>query len=157
MRPVPVSEQRGAPPRPSRSVRRTGYVLAIAINLVLLWLVNVRPGWRALPVLTEDFVRVVWLVTVSLVVGVAVNLLYLAADPRWLKHLGEAVTAAIACAVLALLWSEFPFAFAPRWAGWETPVRILIGIAAVATAIAVVANLASLVRVALGAGPPDER
>jgi hypothetical protein len=84
-----VTETKRTARRPPRSARRVGYVLGLAINLLLLWLVTVDPGWRFVPFLTEDFVAVLGLVIVSLLVGAAINLVYLAADPRWLKHLGE--------------------------------------------------------------------
>jgi hypothetical protein len=151
-----VTERTRTPRRPPRSARRVGYVLGLAINLLLLWLVTVDPGWRFVPFLTEDFVAVLGLVIVSLLVGAAINLVYLAADPRWLKHLGEAVTAAIAFVILARMWSVFPIDLGERWGGWESALRVLIGLACIGTGIGVVANLAQLLRGAVGAEPRED-
>ena len=41
-------------PRPSPGSRRFGYPVAVAVNLVILMLVNVRHTWRAWGFLTED-------------------------------------------------------------------------------------------------------
>jgi hypothetical protein len=141
---------RHAPRRAPRGARRAGYVLGAAINLLLLWLVTVHPGWRFVPVLTEDFVDVVGVVIASLLVGAAINLLYVAADPRWLKHLGEAVTAAFGCVVLARMWAIFPIDLGARWGGWEPALRVVIGLFCLGAGIAVVANLALAVRAAVG-------
>jgi hypothetical protein len=141
--------------RPPRGARCVGYVLSAAINLVLLWLVTVQPGWRFVPILTEDFTAVVGVVIASLLVGVAVNLVYVLADPRWLRYLGEAVTAGFACVVLARMWSVFPIDLG-TWAGWEPALRIVIGLFCLGAGIAVIANLAMAVRAAVGdlpAGP----
>jgi hypothetical protein len=135
--------------RPPRSARRVGYVLGAAINLLLLWLVTVRPGWRFVPVLTEEFTAVVGVVIASLLVGAAVNLVYVIADPRWLKHLGEAVTAGFGCVVLARMWSVFPVDLG-SWGGWEPALRVVIGLFCLGAGIAVVANLALSVRAAVG-------
>ena len=44
--------------RPAVAGRRAGYAVAIAVNLVLLYLVNVAPGWQAVPFLTESTTEV---------------------------------------------------------------------------------------------------
>jgi hypothetical protein len=138
--------------RPSRSARRFGYVLGAAINLLLLWLVTVRPGWRFVPFLTEEFVGVVGVVIASLLVGAAINLVYVVADPRWLRYLGEAVTAAFGCVVLARMWSIWPIDLG-SWSGWEPALRVVTGLFCVGAGIAVIANLAMAVKAAVGASP----
>jgi hypothetical protein len=72
--------------------RRAGYVVAAAINAVLLYLVNGRPGWDVLPFLTAGMTKVLPLINLSLVAGIAVNLVYLIRDPRWLVAVGSLVT-----------------------------------------------------------------
>ncbi|TVR22597.1 MAG: hypothetical protein EA387_08580 [Nitriliruptor sp.] len=144
------------PRRPSRNARRAGYLLAVAINLGLLWLVNVAPGWEAWPFLTADFARVVGFVNVSLLVGAAVNLGYVVADPEWAKRLGDAVTAAIALGVLLQLLTVFPFDLGPDRSGWETALRTVLALASVGTAIGIIASLAQLLRSIIdGPGGPD--
>jgi hypothetical protein len=142
----PATPPRRVRARPPRRVRWFGYLLAAAINAALLWLVHVEPGWRALPILTEDFAEVLGVLTASLAVGVALDLLYVLHDPLWVKRLGEAVGAALATAVLWRLWAVFPVELGQRWEGWHTPLRVAIALACVGTAIAVVVNLVELVR-----------
>jgi len=136
----------GPPRRPSRSARRAGYLLSVAINLVLIWLVNVEPGWEALAFLTAEFSRVVGFVNLSLLVGAVVNLGYVLADPQWAKRLGDAVTAAIALGVLLQLLTVFPFDLGADRSGWETALRTVLALACVGTAIGIIASLAQLLR-----------
>jgi hypothetical protein len=131
--------------RAPRGARVFGYLLALAINTALLWVVNVTPGWRWLPVLTEDFRQVVGLVTLSLLAGVAVNLWYLVSDPVWAKQLGDALTGAVAFLVMLQLIRVFPFALG-TWAGWEPALWVFLWLGCIGSAFGVVAQLASLVR-----------
>jgi hypothetical protein len=133
-------------PRPPRGARTLGYLVAVAINVVFIWLVNVAPGWRWLPMLSEDFSRVVGLVTLSLVISGVVNLVYVALDPVWMKRLGDAVTTAVAVVVLFQLFRVFPFDFGPQWAWWETPFRVVLAVGCAGAVIGVIANLAMLAR-----------
>ena len=71
-----IPDRQQTRPRPSRGARGVGYLLGAAINVALIWLINVPPGWRWLPFLTDDFSRVVGLVTASLVVGFVINVIY---------------------------------------------------------------------------------
>lgn len=150
----------GMPParstrRPSRDVRRVGYALSAGINLALLWVVNVTPGWGVVPFLTDDFARVVGVVNVSLLVGVVANLAYVAADPSWLRRLGDAITAAFALVVLLQLVTVFPFDLGTGWSGWVTVLRAGLALACVGTAIGVLANLVQFVRALIE--EPEER
>ncbi len=146
----------GMPPartrRPPRGTRRLGYLLSAAVNLVLLWAVNIAPGWGIVPFLTEDFARVVGVVNASLLVGVITNLVFVAADPMWLRRLGDAITAAFALVVLLQLVTVFPFDLGTGWSAGETILRTLLALACLGTAIGVLANLVQFLR-ALVEGP----
>jgi hypothetical protein len=135
--------------RPSRATRRAGYLVSVAINLALLWLLLVEPGWRWLPFLTEDFTAVLGWVVVSLLVGVVINLVFVGFDPPWARRLGEAMSAAIATVALVRLLAVFPIDLG-TWSGWETALRLLLGLACLGTAIGAIANLAQAARDLVG-------
>jgi hypothetical protein len=123
--------------RPSPVTRRAGYVIAIAVNIVLLYLINVRPGWAAVPFLTQETLRILYLMNLSLVVGAAVNVLYLGHDPRWLVALGGLATTGIGVVVLFRIWQVFPFAFTGG-VDWALFVRILLVLAVVGSLIGLI-------------------
>jgi hypothetical protein len=134
--------------RPSVAARRVGYAIAMAVNLVLLYFVNVRPGWSALPVLTEDTTAVLGIFNASLIVGVAVNAAYAVYDARWFKALGDAVTAGIGLVVAIRIWQVFPFDFGESTVNWALLARFVLVVGIVGCAIGLVANVVSLLRVA---------
>lgn len=131
--------------RPSTASRRAGYVVAVAINAALLWLIHVWPGWDALPFLTSDFETVLWLVDLSLVVTIVLNLVYLVRDPRWLTSAGAVVTTAVGLAAVVRMLQVFPFDFGDSDL-WPVVFRVLLWVALVGSVIGIVANLVTLVR-----------
>ena len=131
--------------RPSTASRRAGYVIAVAINAVLLWLIHAWPGWDAAPFLTADFETVLWLVDVSLVATIALNLIYMVRDPRWLTAAGAVVTTAIGLAAAVRMLQVFPFDFGDS-EFWPVVVRVGLWLAVVGAAIGIIVNLVALVR-----------
>lgn len=130
--------------RAPRGARVAGYLVAVAIDVALMWVINVAPGWRWLPFVTEDFSRVVGLVSLSLVISFLINLAYVAFDPPWAKRLGDAITAALSVVVMLQLFRIFPFDFGPAWAWLHTPFRLVLATGCVSAAIGVIANLAGM-------------
>jgi hypothetical protein len=131
--------------RPSIASRRVGYAIAAAVNAVLLYLINVRPGWEVVPFLTGDMGAVLPLLNASLVVGIVANGTFLAYDAPWWKALGDLTTTCVGLVVLVRLWTVFPFAFTGGF-DWALVVRVLLVVAVAGTAIAVVVHTGSLVR-----------
>ena len=132
--------------RHSTSARRFGYLVAAAANLLLLFLVLVWPGWAALPFLTEEFTQVVGLLSASLVVGAVANLVYVVADPPWVRSLGQLVVSAFSLAVTVRLLQVFPFDFSgwsfnPTWL-----VRLLLWLGVLGTIVGMLTELVRLVR-----------
>lgn len=135
-----------APRRPSVAARRFGYLVAIALQAVLLYLLNVRPGWQVLPFLSPDMRDVIGLLNASIGVGIGVNVLYLVSDPPWLRAAGDVVTSAVGMAVLVRLWQVFPFDFSGTSFDWALVARVLIVVGIVGSAIGIVAALVRWVR-----------
>jgi hypothetical protein len=131
--------------RPSVAARRAGYVISVLINAALLFGINVWPGWDVLPFLTNDFTQVVTWVNASIVVSLALNVLYMFRDTKRVKALGDTVSLAVALAVSVLMWQVFPFDFGDSTFGWALVFRIVLGLAIVGTGIAIIVNLVSLV------------
>lgn len=138
-----------AKPRPSRAARRVGYAVAVLVNIILLGAINGWPGWEAVPFLTDDTAVVIGWVNASIAVGIAVNLIHMAADPPALKALGDLVTAAVGIVPMILLWQVFPFDF-PEGFNWTLVVRVLLGLGIFGSVVGMIAALASLVRGAAG-------
>ena len=143
-----ISTHRAVVRRPSTASRRFGYLVAVVITVVGWFLINVRPGWEALPFLTPATTEVLRLLNLSLAVSVAVNLLYVVRDPRWLRALGDLATTVIGLAVLMRVWQVFPFDFSAYSFGWAGLTRAVLVLAMVGSSIAVVVQLVTLIRLA---------
>lgn len=138
--------------RPSVAARRFGYGVAVAVNVVFLYLLNVWPGWEVVPFLTPDTRLVLGLVNASIVVNLAVNVVYLLRDDPWLKSLGDIVTLVVGLMALIRIWRVFPFDFGDATFDWALVCRVLLGVAIVGSVIGLVVALVGFGRNVRGAG-----
>lgn len=125
--------------------RRFGYVLAVAINGVFLWISHQLLDWEWPGFLTEEFDRLLPLVTASFVASMVVNTVYLVRDRGRVRSLGELTTAAFGLVVSIRTWTVFPFDFAGYGTDWTWLVRTLLVIGIVGTSIAGIVHLTRLV------------
>lgn len=130
--------------RPTRGARRFGYAVGALVNVALLWLVNVWPGWQEVPFLTGDFSQVLGYVNAAVVAGLLAQLLYLVADPPWLRTTGDLVVTAVGLVSTVVLLQVFPFEF--TWQSFDAAalVRILLWVGIVGSAIGIVVALVTL-------------
>ena len=134
-------------PRPTVSARRVGYLIAVLVNVVGLWVLNVYPGWGTLPFLTADTIHALGLVSAAMIVNLAANIVFLFRDGPSLKSLGDLVTTAVALAALLKVWSVFPFAFGDFFFGYaEQIARAVLVVSIIGTAVAIIVQLVLLVR-----------
>jgi hypothetical protein len=133
--------------------RRLGHLIGAAVNGLLLVLVNVSPGWEAVPFLTGDAAQVVPLVNASLIVSAGLELARAVADPPWLRALGNVVTTGISLAVMVRSLQVFPFDFSASEVDWDLWVRMALWFLSLALGIALIVQVAQLARVLLGGSP----
>ncbi|HEX6871040.1 MAG TPA: hypothetical protein VF163_08080 [Micromonosporaceae bacterium] len=131
---------------PSPASRRAGYVVAVVLNAIVLFVLNVWPGWTAASFLTDQTDQVIGLVNVSIVVGLVANVVYLVRDPPWLRSLGDLITTGIALVVSLRIWQVFPFDFGQTGFDWAVLIRVLLVIAIVGSAIAILVHAVRLIR-----------
>lgn len=131
-------------PRPSVAARRTGYVIAALVNAVLLYLVNVWPGWEELPFLTSETTEVLGWVNVSMIAGIITNLVYVGRDTNRVRAAGDLVTTGIGLVAMVRIWQVFPFDFDLSGLDWAIVARVFLVIGIVGSAIAMVVRLVSL-------------
>jgi len=138
-----------APSNPTvshRASRRVGYVVSAVIDVIVLWLVNVSPGWEAIPWLTSGFAGLLWLVNLSLALNLLFNAVYVVNDAAWFRALGDFVLAAISLVVSARLLAVFPFDFSAYSFDWATLARVVLWVGVLGSIIAMIAAVARLLR-----------
>ena len=130
--------------RPS-AARRFGYLVAIAANAALLWVAHRLLVWEWPGFLTEEFAEALGLVTASLIASMVVNAGFVLRDRGRAKALGDLITAGFGLAVSVRMWTVFPFDFSGYATDWSWALRVALGLGIAVTAIAALANLATLV------------
>lgn len=135
-------------PRPSAASRaaRTGDFGSVVANALMLFLLNVTPGWQVLPFLTADTARVLGAVNASLVATIVAGLVYVVVGSRTVRALGGVVTAGFALVALLRIWRVFPFDFAGSAYDWTLVTRVVLGFAVAATVVGILASVALLSR-----------
>jgi hypothetical protein len=112
------------------------------------------PGWQEAPFLTSATTDVLPFVDAQIAVSVAANAIWLVVDPRWLRALGEMVTATVGLVATSRILAVFPFSFDDDGVPWEQLFRVVLVVAVVGSAVGVLANLVAFVRALRS---PDER
>lgn len=133
------------------AMRCVGYVMAIVVNAIMLWLVGRLLEWGWPGFLTQDFVEAEGLVSASLVAGIVANAAFLVHDRGRFRALADLVTNGFGLAVTMRLWDVFPFDFSSYATDWTWLVRMVLVLAIVGTAVGIVASVARL----LGGSSPQ--
>ena len=145
------SSKRASAPAPTRS----GSIGSAVVNALLLYGINIWPGWQVVPFLTAEMPRVLGLINASLIAGIIVNAVFAVVRSRPLMALGNLVVLGIGLAALVRLWEVFPFDFGDSWSGWPVLVRIFLVLGIVGSIIGGLAEIARLFRGLGGAREPS--
>jgi len=129
--------------------RRAGYVIAIAVNVVMLYVVNNLLAWDVLPFLTEDFGQVLWLIDISLLATIVINLIYVAYDQAWFRSLGQIGLNLISLVVAVRMYQVFPFDFSGSTFDWTQVARVVIIVTILGTVVGAIAEAWKLARLGL--------
>lgn len=131
--------------------RRTGYVVAIAVNAVALYVVTHLLVWGVPAFLTADFATVLPLLRFSLIATMLVNAVYLVHDGPTFRSVTQLGLLGISLMVTVRLLRTFPFDFSGYGAGWELATRGALLIALAGVTIAMAVEVVRLAGRALGA------
>lgn len=143
-----ITRQTPMAPTTRDLARRSGYVVAIAVNVVMLYVVNNLLAWDILPFLTSDFGRVLWLIDISLLATIVVNFIYVAYDQSWFRSLTQVGLNLISLVVAVRMYQVFPFDFSGSSFDWTQIARVVIIFTILGTAVGAVVEAVKLVRAA---------
>ena len=130
----------------SRSAtRKVGYLISIAVNAILLIIVNNILAWGWLSWLTQDFELLLPILNVSIVASIVANLIYLAYDAGWFKSLVDAGLLVISLGVAIRTWQVFPFDFTGWGFDWAPVIRLVLAFAILGMTIAVIVSVVRLI------------
>ncbi len=124
--------------RTTAGQRRTGYAVSVIVNAALLYLINVSPGWTVVPFLTTDMSSVLPWINASLALSILVNAVYIVADNRLVKGVGDLLTLSVGLVALIQLWQVFPFDFGADPTPWPTLIRLALAAGIIGTVIGII-------------------
>lgn len=133
--------------RITSSAKRFGYLVAAVINGVMLWIAHQLLDWEWPGFLTPDFDDVLPIITVSFVVSIVANLVYVWNDSWPIKPMGELASSVIGFLAALRIWQVFPVEFSGD--DWSWLVRWVLIAAMIGTAIGSIVQLVNLAK-----GPP---
>ena len=131
-------------PLPSRAAREFEYVIAVGINAALIYVVHNLLEWNWAPFLTEDFTRLLPILTISLGATVAINLAYMAYDRVWFKSITQVGLLVLSGFVTAGIWDVFPFDFSNYDFAWAGTTRAILIVVFVAIVLGIISELVRL-------------
>jgi uncharacterized integral membrane protein len=109
-------------------------------------MINISPGWTAVPFLTADMSAVLPWINASFAVGIVVNVVYLIVDDSLVKGIGDLLTLSVGLIAMINLWTVFPFDFGAQPGAWPTLVRVLLAFGIVGTVIAMIIACVAILR-----------
>ncbi len=124
-----------------RGSDRAGSFFTIIFSFVMLYIVDNILEWGWLPFLTDAFNDVIPVINWSLWIDIGLSLVLLALYSPKLKMATVVVANAVSLVVIMRFWEVFPFDFEEWGRGWlEAPVRLVLLVALVGTAISLLVN-----------------
>ena len=112
--------------RRRRSDGRGGYLLGAAVYALLLFGVNGWPGWESIPFLTSSAGSLLWLVNLSLSLGLLAQLVCSVDDSARVRAVGVYGVALVNIALVASLLHVFPFDFGDVDPAWASATRLVL-------------------------------
>lgn len=121
-------------PKESYGARSFGYIISIAVNIVLIYVFNNLLNWQ-IDFLKESFVAPLWIFNLSFAATILANIFFLIYDGKWFRSLCQVVLNVISAATIYTLYLVFPFSVSDEAA---KNIRFVLIVLLVCTGIAIV-------------------
>ena len=133
-------------PQVKQAGRRFGYSVAIAVNLVMLFVANSVLAWGWPAFFTADFATVLPWINFSFLASIVANVVYLFDDGAIVKGVGQISVNVISIFVTYQLLRVFPFDFSMYDFNWGTVTRVVLILAMVGAGIGALTEAVKLTK-----------
>jgi TRAP-type C4-dicarboxylate transport system permease small subunit len=137
---------------------RIGYLIAVLVNVFMLWAVHQHPTW--IPwlggIVTDSFADIVWAIDLSIWVQIIGNGILIAIHPRILRRLLDVVSTVFGALSLYVTWTVYPFEFDRLYVGLDGIVPIVLVVLLVVMGFAFIANVVRVIAAPLSREDDDE-
>ncbi|MDD1763976.1 MAG: hypothetical protein LUQ70_04615 [Methanobacteriaceae archaeon] len=109
---------------------RASFVVAIIVNLILIYIVNQVPNWD-ISFITSSWSETLWILNLSLVVTIIGNFLFLFYHRQWFRSLAQIVMNVFVFWAVLTLYNVFPFTFSQSYmvfVTWLVLILIMVGV-----------------------------
>lgn len=112
-----------------RNDARATYVVGLALNAGLLVLINVVPGWEAVPVLTPAAEPAIALLNLAVIGELVAQAMSMVDERLRLRAVASYGISLLCMAAVAQMWIAFPFDFGDAQETWAGATRmVLVGL-----------------------------
>ena len=126
-------------------VRRFGYVIAIALSVGVLLVINNLPEGEQIPFLTSDYDHLLPIINGLLLASIAIHGVWILYDAPSVHSVGRITLNVLILAVLTITYRVFPFDFSAYEFDWETLFRLVIVGGIVVFSIATIVEIVRLI------------
>ena len=121
----------------SRGARNIGYIVSIAVNIILIYIFNNLLNWH-INFINESFISPLWVLNISFAAIILANIFYLIYDGMWFRSLCQVILNIISAAAIYTLYIVFPFNLDEPAAG---NIRFVLIVFLVGIGIAIIVEL----------------
>jgi hypothetical protein len=95
-------------------VKRSGYIISLTVNLILLYIVNNLLSWN-LPFISVTFSQVLWVINLSIVVSIIRNIVFIKYNPLWFRHIMNSLIYFFGLIAVYILYKVFPLIYSQNY------------------------------------------
>jgi hypothetical protein len=132
----PRSEYKPADRDRGHAGRRAGYVAAVIVNFIMIYVFHNLLRWDA-PFLTEDWTAVLPYIDASIWGTIAANVAWMFYDARWFRRLAQIGLNLLGFRVVWAMFTIFPFEFDVYALEQAVRIGLLVGMVGIAIGTAV--------------------
>jgi hypothetical protein len=122
--------------RNRKNIEKSEYVIAIIVNLILLYVFNNLLNWHVY-FITNALNEVLWIINLSIIAAIIGNALLLSYNPEWFRHVMKTILNIFAFVAVYFLYKVFPFNFNNPSLNWGLNILLILIMIGLAIAIIV--------------------
>jgi hypothetical protein len=116
--------------------RKAEYIAAIIFGLIFLYIWNNLLNWNIYFV-TSALNEVLWIINLSIIITIIGNVLLLAYNPEWFRHVTKIIINIITLIATYFVYAVFPFNFYNSFINWGLSIFLILVMIGIAIAIIV--------------------
>jgi len=121
--------------------KKSEYIVEIIVNVIILYVANMLLAWHV-PYLTAEWTASLWILNLSLVVGIASAAFLLFYDRNWFKSILKIVSNVLGVVFQLTVLYVFPLDFSSLSYGTtlELIIKVILVIGIIGTIISIIVN-----------------